>query len=202
MSSQSCDIGIFSELNEKFKAPAIKGFRCFSHISKKPFRSLAIYVRSELSNMVLRIPDKDTDIQTVHLLLKFTNLPTSLIVAYLDVESSCTADTFEKKWHKVTAKVEASLQRGEGVIMMADMNRPLQCKRKSKGTYLLLEWVKLDKMSLLNNHSTSNRYNPGTNKGSTLDLCLVSKSIANAVKSFEVDSLRNWSPFAVQKRPD
>ena len=89
---------------------------------KKPFCGLAIYVRSKLSNSVLRIPDKDTDIETVHLLLKFTNPPTSLIGAYLDVDSRCTADTIDKHWHKMTAKVKASLQRGEAVILMGDLN--------------------------------------------------------------------------------
>ena len=98
--------------------------------------------------------------------------------------------------------IDASLQRGEAVVLIGDLNRPIQCDRKSKGTTMLLDWVGQDKMSLLNFPYVSTRFDPRTKKGSTLDLCLVSKSLAGAVKNFEVDSLRNWSPFAITKKSD
>ena len=80
------------------------------NVLKKPFRELAIYTRNELSNMILRIPDEDPELQIVQILLKFTTPPTSKIGAYLDVESRCDVNKVKRICYKVTHKIEASLE--------------------------------------------------------------------------------------------
>ena len=114
--------------------------------------------------MILRIPGEDPILETVHILLKFTTPPTSLIGAYLDVESRRNVDKVEHIWYKVTNKVEASLQRGEAVILIGDLNPPLQIDRKSKRTKMLLEWLKLNKMTLLNKPGIYTRFDPKMEK--------------------------------------
>ena len=85
---------------------------------------------------------------------------------------------------------------------MGDLNQPIQGDRRRQGTNLLLDWVNKDKMTLLNEPGIHTRIDPSTGKGSTPDLCLVSKIIERWVQSFEVDTCRKWSPFKVKKKHD
>ena len=55
-------------------------------------------------------------------------------------------------------------------------------------------------MKLLNDPHKSTRIDPATGLGLTLDLGLVSTNIAKRVVSFEVDTNKEWTPFAICKR--
>ena len=55
-------------------------------------------------------------------------------------------------------------------------------------------------MKLLNDPQKSTRIDPATGSGSTLDLGLVSTNIEKRVVSFQVDSNKEWTPFAISKR--
>ena len=94
---------------------------------------------------------------------------------------------------KLVSKVDVALGRGEGVILMGDLNRPLQSPRPSFGTKLLLDWENIGTVYILND----GRIDPYTGKGSTLDLGVVLLNIKNLITNFKVDTSRNWSPFSL-----
>ena len=95
------------------------------------------------------------------------------------MESRSERAAVERTWSKLTNKVDIALGRGESVIVAGDLNRPVQAPKPSFGTKLLLDWVDKGTMVLLNNKDTPTRLDPVTGKGSTLDLGLVSASLAN-----------------------
>jgi hypothetical protein len=99
------------------------------------------------------------------------------------------------------SKVDIALGRGEGVMLMGDLNRPLQSPRPSFGTKLLLDWEEIGTMYILNNKEISTRIDPFTKKGSTLDLGVVSINIKNLISNFEVDTYKKWSPFSIKTLP-
>ena len=57
---------------------------------------------------------------------------------YLDCEKDIIKT--EHVWSKL-GKVEVALSRGEEVILMGDLNRPLQLPTPSHGTKILLDWT-------------------------------------------------------------
>ena len=75
-------------------------------------------------------------------------------------------------------------------------------QKVKQGHKVVLGWLELDKMSLLNKYDTHTRFDHRTKQGSTLDICLVSKSVEKAVQSLKEDTDRNWWPFAVQQKPN
>ena len=99
-----------------------------------------MYVAAHLSNSVLRLPDVDEELEVIHVLVKCTNPNLNIIGCYLDVESRQDNSTIESVWTKLVSKVEVALGRGEGVVLMGDLNTPLQTPRPSFGTKLLLDW--------------------------------------------------------------
>ena len=123
----------------------------------------------------------------------------NIIGCYLDVEARQDNSTIERVWTKLVSKTEVAIARGEGVILMGDMNRPLQAPRPSFGTKLLTKWEENGIIKILNNKEIPTRLDPVTWKGSVLDLGIVSKNIQSLVSSFTVDSDRNWSPFSLRK---
>jgi exonuclease III len=166
-------VALCSELNLNWKPPRFKGFISFQKKSKKKFHGLALYVSTHLSESVLRIPDEDEELEVIHVLLKCTTPNLNIIGCYLDVESRQDNSTVERVWTKLVSKVDIALGRGEGVILMGDLNRPLQSPRPSFGTKLLLDWEELGTMYILNNKDISTRIDPFTKKGSTLDFGVV-----------------------------
>jgi hypothetical protein len=91
--------------------------------------------------------------------------------------------------------------RGEGVVVMGDLNRPLQLPKPSFGTKLLTEWEEKGLVHILNDKRIPTPIDPHTGKGSTLDLGIVSLNIKNLIIKFEKDTNRNWSPFALKPLP-
>ena len=124
-----------------------------------------------------------------------TNPNLSIIGCYLDIESRQDKSTIE-------SKVEVALGRREGVVLMGDLNRPLQAPRPIFGTQLLLDWESTGTVFILNKKEIPTRIDPFTGKGSTLDLGVVSANINKLVTNFEVDTNRNWWPFAIKKQGD
>ena len=111
------------------------------------------------------------------MLIKRTNPNLSVIRCYLDVESRKDNSTIEKVWTKVVSKVETAIGRGEGVVLLGDLNRPLQTPRPSFGKKLLLDWEDTGTVFILNKKEIPTRIDPVTGKGSTLDLGVVSANI-------------------------
>ena len=86
------------------------------------------------------------------------------------------------------------------MVLLGDLNRPLQTPRPSFGTKLLLDWENTGTVFILNKKEIHTRIDPFTGKGSTLDLGVVSDNIHRLVTSFEVDTNINWSLFAIKSR--
>ena len=65
----------------------------------------------------------------------------------------------------------------------------------------VVDWLNEEEgtVTLVNDPKVSTRINPGTKKGSVLDLCIVSENIKKCVKKFQVDTNRKMTPFAMIK---
>ena len=95
------------------------------------------YVRNSVHKHILRIPEEDDKLEIMHLLLKNTIPNVNIIGAYLNGERDVIKT--ERVWSKLTGRIEIALSRGEEVIIMGDLNRPLQTPTPSFGTKLLLD---------------------------------------------------------------
>ena len=80
-----------------------------------------------------------------------------IICVYLDVESQTDKNTVERVWTKLTNKVELALRRGEGVVFLGDLNRPLQAPTPSHRTKLLLDWERNGLIKILNDRTVPTR---------------------------------------------
>ena len=90
------------------------------------------------------------------------------------------------------------LGKSEGCVIIGDWNRPdLFSDKSSYATKQLNEWLENETVTLLNN-DTPTRINP-TGGSSVLDLGVVSKNIEKCVQSFQVDSTKQFTPFALRK---
>ena len=139
MKARRVDIGVFSKLNCK-NPPKIIGFTTFSKISKRKFHGIRVYVRNHLRGNVLRIPDEVDELEVVHIIIKNTTPVCKFFVCYLDVESRYDQDKIStsRVWQKLGWKIDTTIERGEGDILIGDLNRPLQAERLSFGTRLYL----------------------------------------------------------------
>ena len=67
-----------------------------------------MYVSSHLSGSVLRIPDKDVELEIIHILVKST-IPNLIIIGcYLDVELRQDNNSIERVWTKLVSKIEVA----------------------------------------------------------------------------------------------
>ena len=73
---------------------------------------------------ILRIPEEDEELEIVQLLLKNTIPNINIIGAYIDCEKDVIKT--ERVWSKLTGRIEIAISRGEEVILMGDLNRPLK----------------------------------------------------------------------------
>ena len=122
------------------------------------FHGIACYVRNSVHEHILRIPEEDEELEIVHLLLKYTIPNINIIGAYLD----CEKDIIKTKriWSKLTGRIEIALGRGEEVILMGDLNRPLQSSIPTFGTKILLDWEKTGQVKILNNKTRTHMNRP------------------------------------------
>ena len=77
---------------------------------------------NHLCGNILQVPDKDNELEVVHIIIKNTTPKISRV------------------WHKLKWKIDTTVERGEGAILIGDLNRPLQVERPSFGTRLLEQW--------------------------------------------------------------
>ena len=87
-----------------------------------------------------------------------------------------------------------ALSRGEEVIIMGDLNRPLQLPNLSHGTKLLLDWERTGQVKILNNEHVHTRIDPATKKGSKMDKKVISSNLQSTVTGFKVITNKEWSP--------
>ena len=154
-----------------------------------------------MKGSVICVPDEDSELEIVYMILKQTTLMWNIFACYLDVERS-DKDKTSRVWHKLIYKINQAIARGEGTILIGDLNRPLNNDRPSFGTKPLNDWIEKGFVKLLNDRSTPTRFDPVKGKGSTLDLGIISKNLIRAVLNFEVNSNRSWTPFSMQKKGD
>ena len=64
----------------------------------------------------------------------------------------------------------------------------------------MLKWEKTGQVKILNNKHVHTRIDPGTKKGSTLDLGVISINLKSRVTGFKVDINREWTPYTMSKR--
>ena len=197
--TKDVDIGIITEINTK-KPPRIKGYHQFSKIVARRFHGISVYVSNTYQGRVVRVPD-ESEVEMVHILFKDTAPQLHVIGIYLDVERG-DSDKVSRVWSHLENKVNELIASGCGVLVSGDFNRPLNAVKKSFGTELLENWLKDDCVSLVNDRNVDTRYDPASGKGSLLDLTVVSSNLIRSVKKFEVDSKKEWTPFALIKDGD
>ena len=200
LDEQDIDILVISEIATR-NMPHFKGYTKFVNYKKKHkhMHGVAILVKNSMSKHVLRIPD-ESDLEIIHIRIENTIPAVNIIGTYLDVENKLTREELSNIWSLYTGKVNTVLDRGESVMCLGDFNRPLQTKKPTFGTKLLWDWLKDDRMSLINDKTVNTRLNPADNTGSVLDLALISEDMKNRVKNFIVDSERKMTAFSMTKR--
>ena len=104
-----------------------------------------------MKGSILRVPDS-SEIEMIHLINKDSTPQLNIIGIYLDVESRQSVDELESVWGKLTSKIDSLINKGEAVILIGDMNRPLFSTNMSKGTKLLMEYVQEGTVRILNNN--------------------------------------------------
>ena len=196
--ANNIDICFLSELNNKC-VPLFKGYHQFTRYDKRRFHGMTAIVANHLKGSVIRIPD-ESELEIVHLVIKDSNPVLNVIGVYLDVESRSNVEKVQSVWAQLTAKVDYILERGEAVNLIGDFNRPYSNK-PTMGRKLLVDWLNEEggTVTLVNDPMVPTRIDPGTKKGSVLDLCIVSENIKKCVKKFEVDTYRKMTPFAMYK---
>ena len=88
LASQNIDIAFCSELNIRQKAPGFQGYKSFLRKSERKFHGIACYVKNNIHEHVLRIPEEDDELEIIHLLLKNTVTNLNVIGTYLDGEKT------------------------------------------------------------------------------------------------------------------
>ena len=195
--SGDADIYFFSETNTN-KSMNFQGHHNFNFFDKRRFHGLTAVCGNHLKGKLLRIPHDDT-IELVHLLHKETEPATNIIGVYLDVEARTTTAKTLETWTKLKVIANDILERGEALILVGDMNRPVDREKQSYGTKLLNSLLEEATLELINDLKTPTRIDPATNMGSVLDLCLISKNISKATKPLKVDTERLITPFSISK---
>ena len=165
--------------------------------SKKKFHGISCVVGNHLKGSILRVPDS-TDLELIHLVNKDTTPQLNIIGIYLDVEARQNVEETGAIWGKLTCKIDSIIQKGEAVALIGDMNRPLFNTNMSKGTKLLHEYLEEGTLRLINTNIPT-RIDPGTKKGSVLDLCLTSINIDKCITGFEIDTNCTMTPFSITK---
>ena len=196
LETNNVDICCVQEVNNK-NPPKFKNYVQFNRFSKLRMHGVMILVHNSLRQHVIRVPD-ESQLECVHVRLNHTTPALNIIGLYLDVESRNTIDELDEKFSILSNKVDEILEKSEGCLIIGDWNRPeLFSDKRSYATNQLKEWLGKDKVTLLNDN-TPTRINP-TGGSSVLDLGVVSKNIENFVQSFEVDTDKSFTPFAIRK---
>ena len=147
------DFAVLSEINCQ-SVPILKNYKQFVVYSKRRFHGVSVCVKSSLVKHCIRIPHPDENqFEIVHIRINDTSVPTNLLGVYLDVESRSNVDAVKEGWFKLLNIAKEVLDRGEALILMGDLNRPLYSEKVSPGTKLLLDWIKEDTMEILNDNT-------------------------------------------------
>ena len=195
------DIGILSEINTK-NVPHIKGYTQYTLYSPQRFHGLTICVNQQIKNSVMEIPhEKIEGIELIHLRYNDSLVPINIVGCYFDVECRSNNDSLQKSWLKFKSIIDCILATGEGLTLLGDCNRPLFSDKNTLGVKLMNEWLNEESCVLLND-KTYTRIDPASGAGSVLDLGIISRNILSTVKSFTVDSDKNWTPFSILKKGD
>ena len=195
--SGAADIFFFSELNMR-KVPNFVGHHTFTCYSNKRFHGVTAICGNHMKGDLMRIPHEDS-LEIVHLLLKSTNPMTHILGVYLDVESRTSVAKVSEAWSSFTRILDDIISKGEAVITIGDMNRPIDKQKPSHGTKLLMDYINTGTVALINNPEIPTRIDPSTKAGSVLDLCIVSKNIHKSIKSLTIDTNKSITPFSMSK---
>ena len=199
LKKESIDIGFVSEINTK-NPDKFPGYNSFKLISKKKFHGMLAVVHGSIANNVIRIPHNIEEFEIIHLQFQQALIPLNIIGVYLDVEGRTSVDDVKRVHSKLQSIIQFHLDKQEQVICLGDCNRNPFVTNPSAGTKLLLDWLKEGEMIMLNDN-TPTRIDPATKVGTTLDLCLVSKTLSKNVDNFLVDINEEITPFNKHKKP-
>ena len=191
LKNNDIDICILSELSTQ-NMPKFKGYTNFECLKKRRNHGICMMVKNHLREGVIRIAEEELEI--VHIRFENTTPALNVIGVYLDVEANSTVVDIKNAWFKYKNRVDFILDKGEALVTLGDFNRPIDNPKITCGKNLLTDWIKEGTMTLLNSNKTT-RVDPGSKKGSILDLAFVSKNIESYVKSFYVDSDKNMTPY-------
>ena len=124
--------------------------------------------------------------------LRLNTLPALHIIGvYLDCAQ--TVEQANKVQARLEAKLEAITNKDEDVLLMGDLNRPMDKPTELQKTRIMKSWIDTGKVLLLNDPKVHTRIDPVTGRGSTLDLGIVNPSLKEKVIHFKVDTHRRWS---------
>ena len=193
LESNDFELCILSELSTQ-NMPRFKGYFKFDCLKPRRNHGISILIKNELKENVKRIPEEELEI--VHLRFENTNPPLNIIGVYLEVESRQKVEEVKSLWFKYKSKVDYILEKGEALLTLGDFNRAIDNPNMTCGKKLLIDWVKEDTMTLLNDN-TGTRVDPSTKKESLLDLAFVSNNIKDCVKAFKVDTSRSITPCSI-----
>ena len=79
-----------------------------------------------------------------HIIIKNTTPVYNFFGCYLGIESRSDQDKISRVWYKLRLKIDTAIERGEGAILMGDLNRPIQVERISFSTKLVELWLKVN----------------------------------------------------------
>ena len=124
--------------------------------------------------------------------LRLNTIPALHIIGvYLDCAP--TVEQATKVQARLEAKLEEITNKDENVLLMGDLNRPMDKPTEHQKTRIIKSWIDTGKVILLNDPKEHTRIDPVTGRGSTLDLGIVNPSLMEKVTHFKVDTHRRWS---------
>ena len=125
--------------------------------------SSCMYIKSTLVGSTTKVPDRsdEKDIEMIH--LRINTLPALHVIGvYLDCKPSV------EQANSVQARLEAKLQeitdKDEDVLLMGDLNRPMDKPTELQKTRIMKSWIDTGKVILLNDPKVHTRINPVTGR--------------------------------------
>ena len=139
MGKQSIDVAIINEVSRTIPPP-IRGYTYYQARDDRPFRGSVIYVKSTLSSVTTKVPDKsdEMDMEMIH--LRLNTLPALHIIGvYLDCAP--TVEHANNVQARLEAKLESITSKDEDCILMGDLNRPMDKPTELQKTRIMKSWI-------------------------------------------------------------
>ena len=100
---------------------------------------IIMYVNQRWKVSILRVPDEDKDLEWIHLRVE-TTPALNIFGTYLDC--SPNVGKADQVWRKIRNKIDPIMEKGEGILLMGDLNRCLNTETPNYHTRVLQEWIR------------------------------------------------------------